>query len=347
MKRFVAAIAGSLSILILVAAPVAACGGLIGPRGSVNLLNTTTFAGYHAGVEHYVTAFEYAGGGGQFGSIVPLPGVPSDVQKGGAWTLQRLVLETSPVLQFATRKSAVLEDADSGVEVLLETRIDALDITVLKGGGTAVGEWAAEHGFELSEDAPEVLEFYAERSPIFLAAVFDGDAAADRGQIVGDGTPVHITIPTPNPWVPLRILGMGKPDVEVVQADVFLLTDRKPAMLPEIRQASTRSGGPVIEHSAAASSSLLADLRSDVGMEWVPESGWLTKVRIDAEAGDLTYDLAVDASGEGNPSRTAAGLAPISRVNEATMMMLPMLALLVAGGSVAGSCRRRERITDE
>ena len=44
--------------------PVFACGGLIGPNGAVNLLRTTTFVGYHDGVEHYVTAFAFAGGGG-------------------------------------------------------------------------------------------------------------------------------------------------------------------------------------------------------------------------------------------------------------------------------------------
>ena len=47
------------------AAPALACGGLIGPNGAVNLLRTTTLAGYHDGVEHYITAFEFAGGGGR------------------------------------------------------------------------------------------------------------------------------------------------------------------------------------------------------------------------------------------------------------------------------------------
>src|SRR5437667_68198 len=83
-------------------------------------------------------------------------------------------------------------------QVLLEQRIDALDIMVLKGGAPDVAAWATEHGFRLSVDAPEVLDFYARRSPIFLAAVFDGQAALDRGQKVGDGTPVHLTIPLDN-----------------------------------------------------------------------------------------------------------------------------------------------------
>src|SRR4051812_27486215 len=79
------------------ATPTLACGGLIGPNGAVNLLQTTTLAGYHAGVEHYVTAFQFAGGGGAFGSITPLPGIPTSVEKGGDWTLQRLIRETEPL----------------------------------------------------------------------------------------------------------------------------------------------------------------------------------------------------------------------------------------------------------
>ena len=35
---------------------------------------------------------------------------------------------------------------------------------------------------------------------------------------IGDGTPVHVTIPTDNPWVPLRILALGKTAAERVDA---------------------------------------------------------------------------------------------------------------------------------
>src|SRR5262245_34825815 len=204
-----AALLGAGLALLLIAGPTLACGGLIGPNGAVNLLRTTTFAGYHDGVEHYVTAFQFQGGGGAFGSITPLPGVPSSVEKGGDWTLQRLIRETDPP-ELLFRDGAVLEAAASGAQVLMEVRIDALDVTVLTGGECDVGKWASDHGFRLPPDAPEVLEFYASRSPIFLAAVFDADAAAERGQAIGDGTPVHVTIPTPNPWVPIRILSLGK-----------------------------------------------------------------------------------------------------------------------------------------
>src|ERR671914_1166761 len=109
MRRPLLPLAAAMAGLLITAAPALACGGLIGPNGAVNLLRTTTFAGYHAGVEHYITAFEFAGGGGAFGSITPLPGVPSDVERGGDWTLQRLVRETEPVLEFAAESTAAGE----------------------------------------------------------------------------------------------------------------------------------------------------------------------------------------------------------------------------------------------
>ena len=90
-----------------------------------------------------------------------------------------------------------------------------------------------------------------------------------RGQAVGDGTPVHITIPTDNPWVPLRILALGKTATERVDASVYLLTDRTPALLP----APTGDNGLSLGHSAPATQSLLDDLRSDRGMGWIPSSG--------------------------------------------------------------------------
>ncbi|MGK2849804.1 MAG: DUF2330 domain-containing protein [Candidatus Limnocylindrales bacterium] len=303
-RRRASALVIGLLLVAFGAAPALACGGLIGPNGAVNLLRTTTLAGYHDGQEHYVTAFEFAGGGGAFGSLTPLPGIPTSVEKGGDWTLQRLRLETDPQPASADFFRLSATSVAESAEVLMEVTIDALDITVLRGGADEVGQWASDHGFRLPPDAPEVLDFYAARSEIFLAAAFDAEAAAERGQQVGDGTAVHITIPTDNPWVPLRILALGKTGAERVEADVYLLNDRAPALLP----APDGLNGLNLDHSAAASDALLADLRSDRGMEWVPTTGWLTKVAIDADATQLGFDLAIDASGAGSPSRVAAGL---------------------------------------
>ena len=79
MRRFLFAFPTLILTMLLASTPAFACGGLIGPNGAVLLTRTTTFAGYHNGVEHYVTAFSFAGGGGAFGSLTPLPGVPFQV----------------------------------------------------------------------------------------------------------------------------------------------------------------------------------------------------------------------------------------------------------------------------
>ena len=249
--------------LMLTTASAFACGGLVGENGSIKLTRTVTLAAYHKGVERYVTSFEFSGKGESVGSIVPLPGVPTKVERGGSWTLQRLEREVAPPaeFQFSARKAASATTADA--VVILKTKIDALDITVLKGGGKAVGKWATEHGFLLTPDAPEMLDFYARRSPIFMAARFDASRAQLLGQQTGDGTPIMVTIPTKSPWVPLRILSLGLDRSKVIDADVFLLTDNRPKLL---------AGGPGLQmpRDEQASSQLLSDLRSDKGMTWVP-----------------------------------------------------------------------------
>jgi hypothetical protein len=335
MRRFLAGAAALVAALIVTAQPAAACAGLIGPNGAVNLLRTTTFAGYHDGIEHYVTSFKFAGGSGQFGSLVPLPGIPTDVVRGGDWTLQRLIRETevfSKRLEF--QRAGAAPTALDSVVVLKEVKIDALDVKILQGGGKAVGQWATEHGFRLPPDAPEVLDFYAARSPIFMAAVFDADAAKERGQQIGDGTPVHLVIPTKAPWVPLRILGLGKTGQDRIDADVYLLTDAKPQLLP----APLGANGIFVDHSAAATQSLLDDLRSDKSMEWVPQSGWLTKVVVSAAAAQLKYDLAISATATA-PSPVAAGLempapAPLRDQNPEVMAFAMIALSLVALGGV-------------
>src|SRR3954452_24959081 len=91
------AVAGAAVIATgMAAAPAFACAGLVTPGGNVRLVRTGTLAAYHAGLEHYVTSFRFEGGGAEFGSIVPLPGIPSNIERGGDWTLQRLDREVNP-----------------------------------------------------------------------------------------------------------------------------------------------------------------------------------------------------------------------------------------------------------
>ena len=334
--RLLVPIASALFVL-LVAAPAWACGGLVNTNGSVTLVRTTTMAAYHEGIEHYVTSFEFAGGGGGVRLDHPAARRPHEGDPGRRLDAPAARAGDAAAARGSVRVRRSRRALPATAKVILKTEIDALDIVVLEGGGTAVGNWAREHGFFLPPDAPEVLDFYAERSPIFMAVRFDADRAAEQGLANGDGTPVHVVIPTPNPWVPLRILGLGAAADAPVEADVYLLTDIEPTMLPAPLAPGIASEFPqeahpglILEQSASASRFLLEELRSDKGMKWLPsDEMWLTYLRLDARAGDLDYDLAIDASGAGQPSPVAAGLEPVAEPDPVRLRRVP-------GGAVDG-----------
>jgi hypothetical protein len=63
-----------------------------------------------------------------------------------------------------------------------------------------------------------------------------------------------------------------------------------------------------LARSGAASTQLLDDLRADKGMEWVPNRGWLTYLRVDTPAGLLIHDLAASVNPFEGPSRIDAGI---------------------------------------
>jgi hypothetical protein len=84
-------------------------------------------------------------------------------------------------------------------------------------------------------------------------------------------------------------------------------------------------------------------------MSWVPDSAWLTKVSVNSAAANLRYDLAIDASGRGMPSRVAAGLerpsepAPLDSMAPPAAIGAGAIALMAAPAFVRS---RRERKTD-
>ena len=322
----------------VVAAAAPARGELVGENGTIQLTRTTTLAAYHNGVERYVTSFEFSGEGKEVGSIVPLPACPPRSTRGRLDTAA-LEREVNPVAPAAFAADSTSLKSAGRAEVLQQVKIDALDITILKGGGRAVGEWAVKHGFFLTPDAPEMLDFYSRRSPIFMAARFDASRAKQLAQTSGDGTPIMLTIPTDEPWVPLRILSLGLDKAKVVEADVFLLTDEQPKLL-------AGGGGLSLDRNEAASPELLSDLRSDKGMGWVPGKMWFTFLRVNAPAGQLDYDLAIAAHPNAVPRLADTGV----NAAEATPLLpdggretWPIVAAVIAGAATFGVILLRGR----
>lgn len=297
---FLIGLVTAIALFVLQAPSAFACGGLIAPDGDVRLQNAATLVAWHDGIEHYMTSFSYQGEASNVGWIVPLPAVPLKIEAGGAWTLQRLFRETHPIVDdgpFALRAASA-----GSAQVLQQVKVEALNITVVRGSGDEVVTWAYHNGFYLDNDTREHLLAYAKGSPIFMAAKYDTSAAKARHQITGDGVPLLITMKTAHPWIPLEVLAL---DGQQVNADLYLLTDTPvytSDISAKIGQSSVNSeipGAPgfKVVLQKQLSDQLFHDLSSDRNMSWVQQDSWLTYLSLNAPSSAVTYDMGVSQSG--------------------------------------------------
>src|SRR2546429_60528 len=209
VNKLVPAAAATLALFLTQALPAAACGGLVAPNGAIRLAKATTLVEWHNGVEHYLTSFSYHGEASSFGWIVPLPAVPEKVEEGGGWTLQRLFRETHPQPPILALDFAAGRAQATSAEVLQQVQVRALDITVLRGSGQAVLDWASENGFAVDAETRAHVLQYAKGSPIFMAAKYNAGRAQKQRLLFGDGAPGLITMKIPPPWAPLEIGAAG------------------------------------------------------------------------------------------------------------------------------------------
>ena len=291
-----------LALWAITAAPALACGGLVAPDGAVRLARASTLIAWHNGIEHYMTAFTYQGNEKNLGWIVPLPAIPDEIKEGGAWSLQRLAREVQPPAPVAFDVVQHSSATAAGATVIQQVTIEALNITVVKGSGQQVLDWATSNGFAITNDIRSHLMIYAKASPIFMTAKFDTSIIAARHETEGDGTPLLITMHTPHPWVPLEILAL---DGQQVQADLYFLTDM-PLNTSDV--AATVGQSPVGNAVAGATgftvafqeqmnASLYHDLSTDRNMSWVRSDGWLTYLSLNAPYATVSYDLGVTNRG--------------------------------------------------
>ena len=299
LKRLIVPLALAVVFCAFQALPALACGGLLAPDGDVRLGRAATLVAYHDGIEHYLTTFTYEGNESKVGWIVPLPAVPLKIQEGGAWTLQRLALETQPQpSDFSLQVRAVASTA----QVIQQVQIEALNVTVIRGSGQEILNWAASNGFFIPDDARAHLLAYANASPIFMAAKYDTAAVQARHQLEGDGVPVLITMKLPAIWVPLEVLAL---DGQNVNADLYFLTDEPlntSAWNAKIGQSPVGSqipGAPGFDvaFQEPISSSLYHDLSTDRNMGWVWPYSWLTYLNLNAPSDQVTYDMGIGSDG--------------------------------------------------
>jgi hypothetical protein len=306
LRRLTCGAALATALLAVGVQTAAACGGLVARNGAVRLARATTFVAWHGGTERYLTSFTYAGVASDVGWIVPLPAIPSKVEPGGRWTLQRLVREFAPPL--AQPRNGLFAAAGASADtaqVIQQVTIDAVDLTVLKGSADEVLNWCRDNSFALNDETRAHIQQYARSSPIFMAAKYNVDKARELGRFQGDGTPVLITMPTPRLWVPLEVLANA---FDPVDADVFLLTDTRPTTgqefslfgIPTSSVGDELPGAPGfrVQQQEPMNPTLHTDLASDRNMAWVPDSGWLTHLTLQASSPTVDYDLNVSATGD-------------------------------------------------
>ena len=358
-------VAGSVvaAALALPAIPALACGALVAPDGEVRLAHATTFVAWHDGTERYLTSFAYQGSEADLGWIVPLPAAPSSIQAGGRWTLQRLEREVNPPVALTSGAGFADSDAFAApAQVIEQTQVDALDITVIKGNGPAVVDWALHNGFLLSQEVHDHLLTYAKGTPFFMAAKYDLAAVRARGLLEGDGVPLLITMRIPHLWVPLEILAN---DNAPVDADLFLLTDQalktgdEPVLglldSPVGRQLPAAPGF-VVRLQEPTNDRLYEDLSSDRNMSWVWRNSWLTYLQLQAPAENVTYDLGVSADGTlrlasyGTPPMAVASdpartpfISTRPLINGATVAVAIVAVSIVLALGGVGAMRRRHR----
>jgi len=359
MRRLLALVATLVAALTQVV-PAAACGGLVAPNGAVRLARAATLVAWHDGVEHYMTSFTYEGDVANLGWIVPLPAVPDRIEEGGAWTLQRLLRESRPVPEAAFLAAGVsgAQLERKSVEIIQQTKVEALDITVLRGSGQAVVDWCAHNGYLLPDETRGHLLAYAASSPIFMAARYDLIRARLRNQFSGDGAPVLITMHTPHLWVPLEVLANAN---DPVGADLYLLTDKRPAVAAIDGTTSTAAvgttlpGAPglVVRFQEPMNGVLHRDLSTDRNMSWVRPDGWFTYLSLDAPGRTVTYDMSLTSAGVMRLASMGIGpgapstppelrfLAPLPQHDTPPWVFATVLPLLLAAAVGAAVLRRR------
>jgi len=284
LRRLLTLVLCTFTLLLALPAAAFACGGLVAGKHAEVLTKATSLAAWVDGIEHYITGFEFAGTADSFGYIIPLPAPPTEIRKGGDWTLERLEREAFPPPAFRDASSVQALSAGS-VEVLKAVKIDSLDIKVVRGGGRDVAAWAREHGFDMTPDTDDLLATY--KANIFALAKFDKNEAQKKF-VQGQGVVIDFEIPLPGPWIPLRILSLGKHEAEIVNAHLFMLTPERPMISPRLDSIK----GLTVVRDEWASNELIADLRSDTGTEWIPETMWFTAIELQAPSPTITYDIA-------------------------------------------------------
>jgi hypothetical protein len=109
-----------------------------------------------------------------------------------------------------------------------------------------------------------------------------------------------------------------------VNADIFLLTDKRPVTGQEfgilgigassVGDELPGAPGLVVKQQVTMNRQLHNDLVSDRNMSWVPRDAWVTHMTLEAASPTVTYDMSV--AGDGSIRLASLGTTPPSAIND-------------------------------
>jgi len=234
-RRTRALAAAALLATTAVAAPAWACGGFFCSTSPVDqqaeriIFRQTS----PQTVESYVE-IQYQGDPQAFAWIVPVPGVPRDMDTFSPTAFQLLDLATGPNFlvpdecvfdgsrgpDLAGSAAESAESADDGVEVLDHRIVGDYEITTVTAtDGRRLVEWLRTNGYRVVDGMVPFIDLYLGQGLNFVAAKLV--AGADTSGI----KPLKMVYDSPTPMVPLRMTSIAA--VPEMGVKVFLLGDAR------------------------------------------------------------------------------------------------------------------------
>lgn len=221
--------------------PARACGGFF--CGNVPVVQTgeqIVFAVDEDRGEVDVTIrIAYAGPAAEFAWLLPLRANPTRIGLGTDRAFQAIDRVTAarfiPNIRgngcfVASDAGALFVDAGSAgdggtgsppVTVLQQSDVGAFASVVLAGSDTqAVRTWLVDNGYRVTDEMMEAVVPYLANGDVLLAL------RLQSGRMTGELQPIGLTIPMPEPCIPLRLTAIAAQDDMPVSAIVFSKTGR-------------------------------------------------------------------------------------------------------------------------
>jgi hypothetical protein len=290
------------------ATPALPCGGGFGAGLTIGQ-DQKIFIAHKAGIETYFFAPHFCGKAAHFGLILPVPStLTADPQLGDTSLVTELEAVTAPAVQ--TRKECRSGDGvgaapggyrggtggtDQGVNVVDKGQVGIFEWSLLQADTVAAfTDWLDANQYPYEPAATSTFQHYVDSKWLFVAFKVAADTNDPPSSMLlcGDLGPIQLSFASAAPVVPARIAAATNPNSGYTwRFFVVSAAQQQPA-------AGVSSQ---LQYSGVLTA---ADLSSHPALGKLAHEGeWLTKLDVTFVPGELTSDIAFEASSTPAPYR--------------------------------------------